>query len=65
MFIGSLDLAAVHSVVQRVLFVDGEDCEKQKREILVEFINNMERGEKAIVFVGKKARVDDLVKNSF
>ena len=62
-FVGSLDLAAVHSVIQRVLFVEGEDADQQKRAILTEFVENMKPGEKAIVFVGKKARVDDIVSN--
>ncbi len=60
-FVGSLDLAAVHSVVQRVVFVEGEDVEKQKRAMLTEFIESMGQGEKTIVFVGKKSRVDDIV----
>ncbi len=60
-FVGSLDLAAVHSVVQRVVFVEGEDVEKQKRAMLTEFIESMGEGEKTIVFVGKKSRVDDIV----
>ena len=64
-FVGSLDLAAVHSVDQRVLYVEGEDADAQKRAILTEFVEGMKPGEKAIVFVGKKSRVDDLVKKSF
>ena len=31
-FIGSLDLAAVHSVEQRVVFVEGDDVDQQKQE---------------------------------
>ena len=60
-FIGSLDLAAVHSVEQRVIFVDGDDVDKQKQDILSEFVESIKADEKAIVFVGKKARVDHLV----
>jgi hypothetical protein len=52
--------AAVHSVTQKVLFIDGEDSDLQKKAILLEFFENLKKGEKVIVFVGKKARVDDL-----
>ena len=60
-FIGSLDLAAVHSVEQRVIFVDGDDIDKQKQDIPSECAESIKADEKAIVFVGKKARVDHLV----
>ena len=58
-FIGSLDLAAVHSVTQKILMI-GDDGETEKREILQEFFNTMEPDDKAIVFVGKKTKVDDI-----
>jgi ATP-dependent RNA helicase DDX43 len=51
---------AVHSVAQKIMFVDGENVEDQKKAMLLEFIENLQPGEKAMVFVGKKAKVDDL-----
>lgn len=59
-FIGSLDLAAVHSVTQRLIMIHGEDGEAEKRDILLEFFLAMEPDDKAIVFVGKKSKVDDI-----
>ncbi|KAJ4428936.1 hypothetical protein ANN_25932 [Periplaneta americana] len=55
-FIGSLDLAAVHSVTQRIEIVQEDD----KIEWLNEFIQHMEGDDKVIVFVGKKMRADDI-----
>ncbi|XP_066995104.1 probable ATP-dependent RNA helicase DDX43 isoform X2 [Anabrus simplex] len=55
-FIGSLDLAAVHSVTQVVKIVP----EETKVQELYEFLNNMEPDDKVIVFVGKKIRADDI-----
>merc|ERR1719510_367586 len=60
-FIGSLDLAAVHSVSQEVVFIDGG--EEEKREILMEFFSHMEPDDKVMVFVGKKTRADDISSN--
>ncbi|XP_046739463.1 probable ATP-dependent RNA helicase DDX43 [Diprion similis] len=54
--VGSLDLAAVHSVMQTILIVD----ESEKTEMLYDFFRNMGPDDKVIVFVGKKSRVDDL-----
>lgn len=59
-FIGSLDLAAVHSVTQQIVMINGEDSESEKRDILLEFIQNMAPDDKAIIFFGKKAKVDDI-----
>jgi len=59
-FIGSLDLAAVHSVTQQIIMINGEDSEAEKRDILMEFIQNMAPDDKAIIFFGKKAKVDDI-----
>ena len=56
-FIGSLDLAAVHSVRQEVYYIEDED---DKRKKLVEFLESMAAGEKVMVFVNKKARCDDI-----
>nr|QOS47394.1 DEAD-box DDX43 [Locusta migratoria] len=54
--IGTLDLAAVHSVTQHIELIDEED----KKDRVMEFIENMGPDDKAIVFVGKKMRADDL-----
>ena len=42
------------------MFVDGDNVEDQKKALLLEFLENLQPGEKVMVFVGKKARVDDL-----
>uniref|UniRef100_A0A2C9L7A0 RNA helicase n=1 Tax=Biomphalaria glabrata TaxID=6526 RepID=A0A2C9L7A0_BIOGL len=55
-FVGTLDLAAVHSVKQYVELVDEAD----KKMLLLTFINNMQKNDKAIVFVGKKIIADDV-----
>ncbi|XP_050355152.1 probable ATP-dependent RNA helicase DDX43 [Nymphalis io] len=49
--VGSLDLAAVHTVTQQIMFVDEED----KEAALFEFIKNMDKNDKIIIFCGKKA----------
>ncbi|XP_028156362.1 probable ATP-dependent RNA helicase DDX43 [Ostrinia furnacalis] len=49
--VGSLDLAAVHTVTQQLMFVDEDDKEK----VLLEFLINMEPTDKVIIFCGKKA----------
>uniref|UniRef100_A0A2L2Y758 RNA helicase n=1 Tax=Parasteatoda tepidariorum TaxID=114398 RepID=A0A2L2Y758_PARTP len=54
--VGALDLAAVHSVTQEIVFAEDED----RREILEEFIGNMGSGDKVIVFVERKCIADDL-----
>lgn len=54
---GSLDLTAVHSVLQRVEILPEED----KRNRLVEFLTQEMAGDdKAIVFVGRKCTVDSI-----
>ncbi|XP_014297364.1 probable ATP-dependent RNA helicase DDX43 [Microplitis demolitor] len=55
-YVGSLDLAATHSVRQTILIVD----ESEKTQHLHEFFQSMGEKDKAMVFFGKKARVDDL-----
>ncbi|KAG1714858.1 putative ATP-dependent RNA helicase DDX43 [Nymphon striatum] len=55
-FIGTLDLAACHSVSQTIEMID----ETKKRERAIEFIDNMEEDHKVIIFVGKKAIADDM-----
>lgn len=49
--VGSLDLAAVHTVTQKIQFVEEDD----KEAALFEFLNNMEPIDKVIIFCGKKA----------
>ncbi|CAH2108974.1 unnamed protein product [Euphydryas editha] len=49
--VGSLDLAAVHTVTQKILFVEEDD----KEATLYEFIQDMEENDKVIIFCGKKA----------
>ena len=53
-FIGSLDLAAVHSVTQIIL-----KCEEDKKwDELMSFFEGMQPDEKVIVFVMRKTRAD-------
>jgi ATP-dependent RNA helicase DDX43 len=56
-FIGSLDLAAVHSVTQLIYEIEDE---QEKREMLQDFFDRMGPDDKVIVFVGKKSRADDI-----
>lgn len=49
--VGSLDLAAVHTVTQKILFVEEDD----KEPALFDFLNNMDPNDKVIIFCGKKA----------
>ncbi|XP_035232975.1 probable ATP-dependent RNA helicase DDX43 [Stegodyphus dumicola] len=54
--VGALDLAAVHSVSQEIIFAEDED----RRNLLNEFIANMSPNDKAIVFVERKSVADDV-----
>ncbi|XP_055919226.1 probable ATP-dependent RNA helicase DDX43 [Eupeodes corollae] len=54
--VGTLDLAAVHSVSQVIEIMDEDDKSYRIRE----FIRAMEPHDKAIIFCGKKVRADDL-----
>lgn len=56
-YVGSLDLAAVHSVTQVIKIIDEDD---KFREVMNFVKNQMDPEEKAIIFCGKKARADDL-----
>ncbi|XP_044727241.1 probable ATP-dependent RNA helicase DDX43 [Chrysoperla carnea] len=56
--VGTLDLAAVHSVTQTIIHL--EDNDDVKYNELMNFINSMEEDWKVIVFCGKKSRVDHL-----
>lgn len=49
--VGSLDLAAVHTVTQKIMFLEEDD----KEPALFEFIQNMDENDKIIIFCGKKA----------
>uniref|UniRef100_A0A6Q2XS44 RNA helicase n=1 Tax=Esox lucius TaxID=8010 RepID=A0A6Q2XS44_ESOLU len=55
-YVGTLDLAAVNTVQQTVLFCQ----EEEKKAYLFEFIHNMEPDDKVLIFVGKKIMCDDL-----
>ncbi|NXI60821.1 DDX43 helicase, partial [Chloroceryle aenea] len=55
-YVGTLDLAAVNTVEQRVFVV----TEEEKRVVMQRFIDSMKPEDKVIIFVGKKLTVDDL-----
>ncbi|NXK54470.1 DDX43 helicase, partial [Chauna torquata] len=55
-YVGTLDLAAVNTVEQRVVVID----EEEKRAFMQCFINSMKPKDKVIIFVGKKLTADDL-----
>ncbi|XP_001358660.5 ATP-dependent RNA helicase dbp2 [Drosophila pseudoobscura] len=55
--VGSLDLAATHSVKQVIELLEDES---EKYGIIKSFIKNMTKTDKIIVFCGRKARADDL-----
>ncbi|XP_042142752.1 probable ATP-dependent RNA helicase DDX43 [Ixodes scapularis] len=55
-FVGSLDLAAVHTVSQTIIICD----ESEKRSELLGFLETMQPDDKVIVFLDKKATVDYL-----
>ncbi|XP_005101542.1 probable ATP-dependent RNA helicase DDX43 [Aplysia californica] len=55
-FVGTLDLAAVHSVRQCVEIIE----ETEKKSMLLDFISQMDPQDKVIVFVGKKIVADDV-----
>ena len=54
--VGSLDLTAVHSVTQQIIFAE----EEEKDALLYEMIGQMKPDDKMIVFIGKKLVVDQL-----
>ena len=51
-----MDLAAVHSVTQKIVKVEDDD----KLAYLLEFIKSMEPDDKIIVFVMRKSRCDEI-----
>ncbi|XP_034665458.1 ATP-dependent RNA helicase DBP2 isoform X2 [Drosophila subobscura] len=55
--VGSLDLAATHSVKQVIELLEDES---EKYSIIKTFVKNMTNTDKIIVFCGRKARADDL-----
>uniref|UniRef100_A0A8C3K4P8 RNA helicase n=1 Tax=Calidris pygmaea TaxID=425635 RepID=A0A8C3K4P8_9CHAR len=55
-YVGTLDLAAVNTVEQRVIVL----AEEEKRAFMQSFINSMKPKDKVIIFVGKKVTADDL-----
>ncbi|XP_051503737.1 probable ATP-dependent RNA helicase DDX43 [Myxocyprinus asiaticus] len=55
-YVGTLDLAAVNTVQQTVLFVQ----EEEKKAYVFDFIHRMEPLDKVLIFVGKKMKADDL-----
>ncbi|KAL0964425.1 hypothetical protein UPYG_G00323670 [Umbra pygmaea] len=55
-YVGTLDLAAVNTVHQTVLFC----LEEEKKVYLFDFIHHMEPEDKVLIFVGKKIMCDDL-----
>lgn len=55
-YVGTLDLAAVNTVHQTVLFVQ----EEEKKAYVFDFIHRMEPQDKVLIFVGKKIKADDL-----
>ena len=56
-FVGSLDLAATHSVTQTLLRVQ-DDADKFKQ--LMKFFEEMKKTDKVIVFVGRKTKADEV-----
>lgn len=55
-YVGTLDLAATHTVTQQIEVIDEED----KYVRVMGFVKNMGKNDKAIIFCGKKTRADDL-----
>ncbi|XP_013885154.1 putative ATP-dependent RNA helicase DDX43 isoform X3 [Austrofundulus limnaeus] len=55
-YVGTLDLAAVNTVLQTLLIVH----EEEKKSYLFDFIRSMQPLDKVLVFVGKKLIADDL-----
>ncbi|XP_076763300.1 putative ATP-dependent RNA helicase DDX43 [Xylocopa sonorina] len=55
-FVGSLDLATVHTVMQKIYIID----EEEKSDMMYQFFRDMAPTDKVIVFFGKKTKVDDV-----
>lgn len=55
-FVGSLDLATVHTVTQTIYIIE----EGEKIEMMYQFFREMAPTDKVIIFFGKKVTVDDV-----
>ncbi|KFV95348.1 putative ATP-dependent RNA helicase DDX43, partial [Eurypyga helias] len=55
-YVGTLDLAAVNTVEQKVIVI----AEEEKRDFMQRFVQAMKPKDKVIIFVGKKLTADDL-----
>ncbi|NXX74717.1 DDX43 helicase, partial [Urocolius indicus] len=55
-YVGTLDLAAVNTVEQRVVVI----AEEEKKAFVGDFLGSLKPNDKVIIFVGRKSRVDDL-----
>ncbi|XP_053567975.1 probable ATP-dependent RNA helicase DDX43 [Bombina bombina] len=55
-YVGTLDLAAVNTVEQKVIIIP----EEEKRAFTLHFLDSMKSEDKVIIFVGKKLIADDL-----
>ncbi|XP_078050701.1 putative ATP-dependent RNA helicase DDX43 [Augochlora pura] len=55
-FVGSLDLATVHTVLQTIYIID----EEEKTNMMYQFFREMGPKDKVIVFFGKKNKVDNV-----
>ncbi|XP_050586718.1 probable ATP-dependent RNA helicase DDX43 [Bombus affinis] len=55
-YVGSLDLVAVHTVLQKIYIIDEND----KTDMMHQFFRDMAPNDKVIVFFAKKAKVDDV-----
>lgn len=55
-YVGTLDLAATHTVTQHIEVIDEDD----KYMRVMNFVKNMGPNDKAIIFCGRKTRADDL-----
>jgi len=59
-FVGSLDLAATHSVTQTLIRVQGDNPDAGKFKELMKFLEEMSETDKVIVFVGRKTKADEV-----
>lgn len=50
-YVGTLDLAATHTVTQKVIVINQE----KKRDFMYNFIKNMKKEDKVIIFVDRKS----------
>jgi ATP-dependent RNA helicase DDX43 len=58
LYVGTLDLRAAKTVTQQLIFVKSDE---EKKTVLMDYIHNsMNEDDKLIVFIGRKANVDNL-----